>query len=140
VIVLGIMLRAWYPSLKDFITKKHLDLCGQVMLGTGMLVCFGYFCEAWMGWYSHSTYEWGTTVQRMFGPYGWSYWTLIFCNFVCIQPLWSRTVRRSNFWLFPADHLDHRDPGDAAEEGRRSGRARDHGRAAVTTRVPHVAT
>ena len=24
----------------------------------------------------------------MFGPYGWSYWCLIFCNFVFPQLLW----------------------------------------------------
>lgn len=100
VVILGIMLRAWYPSLKDFITRKHLDLSAQVMLGTGMLVCYGYFCEFWMAWYSHAEYEWGTTLERMFGPYGWSYWALIFCNFVCIQPLWSKWVRNNDIALF----------------------------------------
>jgi molybdopterin-containing oxidoreductase family membrane subunit len=52
-----------------------------------------------MGWYSHSIYEKDTTWQRMFGPYGWSYWCLIFCNFVVPQLLWSKKVRRSGLWL-----------------------------------------
>ena len=67
----------WY-KLEDFITDQHLDICGKVMLATGLLVSYGYFSEFWMAWYSHSLYEWGTTMERMFGPYGWSYWCLIF--------------------------------------------------------------
>jgi Ni/Fe-hydrogenase subunit HybB-like protein len=64
-----------------------------VMLATGLLVSYGYFSELWMAWYSHSEYEWGTTQQRMFGPYGWSYWCLIFCNFVAPQILWFKKFR-----------------------------------------------
>jgi Ni/Fe-hydrogenase subunit HybB-like protein len=98
VVALAIPVRKWY-GLQDFFTDHHLDVCGKVMLGTGMLVCYGYFSEAWMAWYGHSLYEWGTTIERMFGPYGWSYWCLLFCNFVVPQLLWSRKVRRSEFWL-----------------------------------------
>ncbi len=99
VIILGIPLRNWY-GMGDFITRKHLDLCAKVMLGTGMLVCFGYFCEIWMSVYSHSKYERATTWQRLFGPYGWSYWCLITCNFVVPQLLWSKRIRNNDFWLF----------------------------------------
>ena len=99
VIVIAIPLRKYYPEMKNYITRKHLDYCSQVMFGTGMLVCFGYACEAWMSWYSHSMYEWGTTMQRMFGPYGWSYWILLTCNFVVPQLLWSRKIRHNDLWL-----------------------------------------
>ena len=102
VIVLAIPMRRWF-KLEDFITDRHLDLCGRVMLATGLLVCYGYFSELWMGWYSHSIYEQYVVKSRvgLFEyPYAWSYWVLIFCNFVCIQPLWSKRVRSSKFWLF----------------------------------------
>lgn len=99
VIVLAIPLRKYYPRVAAFVTRKHLDYSAQVMLGTGMLVCFGYACEVWMSWYSHSAYETGTTYQRLFGPYGWSYWILITCNFVVPQLLWSKKIRHSDFWL-----------------------------------------
>jgi Ni/Fe-hydrogenase subunit HybB-like protein len=99
VIVLAIPMRRYYPAVAVFITRKHLDYSAQVMFGTGMLVCFGYACEVWMAWYGHSEYEWGTTLQRMFGPYGWSYWTLITCNFVIPQLLWSRKVRHNDVCL-----------------------------------------
>jgi len=99
VIVLAIPMRKYYPAVAAFITRKHLDYAAQVMFGTGMLVCFGYACEAWMAWYGRSVYEWGTTKQRMFGPYGWSYWILITCNFVVPQLLWSRKIRHNDVWL-----------------------------------------
>ncbi len=99
VIVLAIPMRRYYPAVAAFITRKHLDYSAQVMFGTGMLVCFGYACEVWMAWYGHSAYEWGTTWQRMFGPYGWSYWILITCNFVVPQLLWSRKIRHNDLWL-----------------------------------------
>jgi len=99
VLVLAIPLRKWY-HLEDFITDWHIDNCAKVMLATGMMVCYGYFSEVWMGWYSHSEYEWGTNKIRMFGPYGWSYWCLIFCNFVCPQILWVKKWRMNPLILF----------------------------------------
>ncbi len=99
VLVLAIPLRKWY-GLEDFITDWHIDNCAKVMLATGLLVSYGYFSEVWMAWYSHSEYEWGTTWERMFGPYGWSYWCLIFCNFVAPQVLWIKKYRTHSGMLF----------------------------------------
>jgi molybdopterin-containing oxidoreductase family membrane subunit len=100
VIALAIPIRAWYPGMRDFITRKHLDNSAKVMLATGMLVCYGYFSEVWMAWYGRSLYEYQTTVERMFGPYGWSYWVLLFCNLVVPQFLWSKRVRYNDLALF----------------------------------------
>jgi molybdopterin-containing oxidoreductase family membrane subunit len=53
-----------------------------------------------MAWYGHTLYEWGTTMERMFGPYGWSYWCLL--GFNCAFPLtflWSKKIRTSEFWM-----------------------------------------
>jgi len=99
VVALAIPIRKWY-GLEDFFTDHHLDICGKVMLATGFLVTYGYFSELWMAWYGHSLYEWGTTIERVFGPYGWSYWCLIFFN--CAFPLtvlWSKRVRRNMIML-----------------------------------------
>ena len=99
VVALAIPIRKWY-KLEDFLTDHHLDIMGKVMLTTGFLVTYGYFSEIWMAWYGHSLYEWGTTIERVFGPYGWSYWALLFFN--CAFPLtflWSKKIRTSPFWL-----------------------------------------
>jgi molybdopterin-containing oxidoreductase family membrane subunit len=38
--------------------------------------------------------------NRMTGPYGWSYWALIFCNVVVINTLWWKPLRTNVFYLF----------------------------------------
>ena len=99
VVIIAIPVRRWY-KLEDFFSDHHLDIMGKVMLATGFLVTYGYFSELWMAWYGHTLYEWGTTIERMFGPYGWSYWCLI--GFNCAFPLtalWSRKMRTSPFWM-----------------------------------------
>ncbi len=99
VVAIALPVRKWY-KLEDFFTDHHMDIMGKVMLTTGFLVTYGYFSEAWMAWYGHSLYEWGTTLERMFGPYGWTYWCLI--GFNCVFPLtflWSKKIRTSPFWM-----------------------------------------
>ncbi len=100
VIWLAVPLRHFY-GMTDLITMKHMELCGKVMLGTGLLVSYGYFCELWFAWYGQSEYEWGTTLQRIwYGPYAWAYWMLILTNTLIPQLLWHPYFRKSEFWLF----------------------------------------
>ncbi len=100
VLVLGIPMRKWY-KLEDFITDWHLDCSAKVMLASGMMVSFGYLCEVWFAWYSHSAVEWESTVLRVWsGPYAWSYWALIACNFVIPQILWWKKMRYNMTVLF----------------------------------------
>ena len=99
VLTLMIPLRALY-GLQDFITERHLDNMGKVMLVAGLIVAYGYFMEQFMAWYSASQYESFLMQNRMFGPYGIVYWALILCNILVPQILWSRRVRLSTFWLF----------------------------------------
>ena len=99
VVWLAVPLRKFY-GMSDMITTNHLNLCAKVMITTGLLVSYGYFLELWMAFYSHSIYEVETTMQRMFGPYGWSYWVLITTNTVIPQLLWFRKVRTNDWLLF----------------------------------------
>lgn len=99
VLTLMIPLRALY-GLQDFITERHLDNMGKVMLVAGLIVAYGYFMEQFMAWYSASLYEGFMMQNRMFGPYGVVYWALILCNILVPQMLWSRRVRLSTLWLF----------------------------------------
>jgi len=99
VVTLAVPLRALY-KLEDFITAKHLDNMGKIILATGMIVVYGYFMEAFMAWYSGSKYEGYMILNRMTGPYAPQYWLLIFCNAVVPQLLWSAKVRRNTMALF----------------------------------------
>jgi molybdopterin-containing oxidoreductase family membrane subunit len=94
VVTLAIPLRAVY-GLHDFITVKHIDNCAKLMLVTGLIVAYGYASELFMGWYSGDTFDWYMNYNRIAGPYGWSYCTIIFCNVVAPQSLWLRQVRQS---------------------------------------------
>ena len=94
VVTLAIPLRKFY-KLEDFVTLKHIDNCGKLMLVTGLIVAYGYAIELFLGWYSGNEYESFMLKNRMTGPYAWSFWMLILCNVITPQALWSRRVRQS---------------------------------------------
>jgi Polysulphide reductase, NrfD len=99
VLTLAIPLRKWY-GMEDFITMRHIENMAKVMLVTGLIVFYGYLIEAFFGWYSANEYEKYMIVNRMTGPYAWSYWALIFCNGLMPQTLWSKKLRTNLTWLF----------------------------------------
>jgi molybdopterin-containing oxidoreductase family membrane subunit len=87
-------------GLEDFITMKHLDNMGKVLLATGLIVGYGYMMEAFSAYYSGNPYERYMIMNRMGGPYAAFYWCLVACNIVTPQFLWSRKVRSSVGALF----------------------------------------
>ena len=99
VLTLAIPLRAIY-GLQDFITMRHLDDMAKVMLGTGLIVVYGYMMENFMAWYSGNLFEQYMATNRVTGPYGLFYWLLLICNGLAIQLLWFRRVRASVPLLF----------------------------------------
>ena len=101
VMTLAIPLRAVY-RLEDFITLRHLGNMAKVMLVTALIVSYGYAMEAFYAYYSGNDYERYVMVNRAFGPYAWSYWALIACNFLLPQLFWFRSVRRNVPLLFVA--------------------------------------
>src|SRR6185295_9351119 len=82
-------------GLHDFITDRHLDNMGKVMLATGLIVAYGYGIEAFTAWYSANRYETFMMWNRLFGPYRFHYYALLLCNIVAPQALWWRKVRIS---------------------------------------------
>ena len=93
VLTLAIPVRRWY-HLEDMITMRHIECMAKVMLGTGLIVAYGYAMEAFMAWYSGEEYERYGFYSRMWaGGYWWTYWVLILCNILIPQALWSRRVR-----------------------------------------------
>ena len=99
VILLAVPLRVAF-GLQDFITMRHLQNMGKVLLATGLIVVYGYAMEAYMAWYSGNGFEWFMLANRATGPYR-TYWaTLMFCNAVAPQVLWFRKARNSVATLF----------------------------------------
>jgi Ni/Fe-hydrogenase subunit HybB-like protein len=99
VMTCAIPLRKAY-GLQDFITMRHLENMALVILATGLIVSYGYAMEAFFAWYSGNPYERYMYANRVFGPYAWSYWSLIACNFLVPQLLWIKGVRTSVAALF----------------------------------------
>jgi Ni/Fe-hydrogenase subunit HybB-like protein len=99
VLTLIIPLRAWY-NMRDLITLRHIEASAKVMLGTGLIVAYGYAMEAFFAWYSGDKYESFMYWNRMTGPYGWAYVMLILCNVLLPQSLWSQKVRRNTILVW----------------------------------------
>jgi molybdopterin-containing oxidoreductase family membrane subunit len=100
VLTLAIPLRKVF-GLEGLVTDRHIDNMGKVMLATGGIVAYGYGMEVFMAWYSASHWEYFMMWNRMFGPMGWSYWVLIFCNIAFpLTTLWSRKLRTNISFMF----------------------------------------
>lgn len=104
VLTLMIPLRAVF-KLHAYITERHLENMGKVMLVTGLIVAWGYCTELFMAWYSGNIYERFMMHNRIFGPYWMAYWALILCNIIVPQLMWIKRCRTSVFWLFFASQF-----------------------------------
>ena len=99
VMTLAIPLRKFY-GLEEFITMRHLRNMSKIMLATGLIVGYGYMMETFTAWYSANTFEEFMIRNRMTGPYATAYWSLILCNILIPQILWSRKARGNVPLLF----------------------------------------
>ena len=99
VLILAIPIRYFY-GLEDFVTKRHLENSGMIMLATGLIVAYGYIMETFLAWYGGNTYDKFLVWNRMHGPYWWVYAILVTTNVLIPQVLWIKRVRTSTLWLF----------------------------------------
>ncbi len=101
VMTLAILARKIY-KLENVITIYHLENMNKVMLVTGMMVGYAYSCEFFIAWYSGNGYERFAFINRAFGPFWWSYFSMIFCNVVVPQIFWFKKWRTSIPVMFVA--------------------------------------
>jgi molybdopterin-containing oxidoreductase family membrane subunit len=99
VLTLAIPARKMF-KLEDFITMKHLENMGKIMLATGMIVFYSYAMEAFFAFYSGNGYERYMWLNRVHGPYWKMYAMLIVCNGLAPQMMWFRRMRTSTVGLF----------------------------------------
>ncbi len=101
VLTLAIPARKMF-HLEDFITMKHLENMGKIMLATGLIVFYAYAVEAFYAYYSGNVFERYMMLNRAFGPYWKMYWMLILCNGLAPQIMWIKRCRTSTTWLLVA--------------------------------------
>ena len=80
-------------GLKHLITRRHIENMNKIMLATGSMVGYAYATEFFIAWYSGNLTEGFVFVNRAFGPYWWSYWTMVSCNVLVPQLFWFRFFR-----------------------------------------------
>src|ERR1043165_9499804 len=83
-LTLAIPIRKAY-HLEDFITMRHLENMGKVVLATGLIVTYSYLSEGFFAWYSGDQFEQYMELDRIFGRYGYMYWILIIGNILTPQ-------------------------------------------------------
>jgi molybdopterin-containing oxidoreductase family membrane subunit len=101
VVTLAIPLRIIF-GLESFLTLRHMSNAAKVMLLTGSIVGYGYFTEVFIAYYSGNTYERYVAINRVFGPYAWSYWGIVIINILVPQIFWFPKVRVNLPVLFVA--------------------------------------
>ena len=94
VVSLMCLIRFFVPRFKDYITIKHMENMNKIIMLTGMIVGYAYASEFFIAWYSGASYEQYAFLNRMFGPYWFSYWTMITCNVIIPQAFWFKKLRR----------------------------------------------
>ena len=99
--VLTLLLIARYVmNYQDYITTEHLEAMTKVILLTGSIVGLAYITEFVIAAYSGYEYEQYAFANRMFGPYAWAYWTMMFCNLMAPQVFWSKWARNTPWFIF----------------------------------------
>jgi Ni/Fe-hydrogenase subunit HybB-like protein len=97
--MIAVVLRTLF-HLQNLVTDDHLDVLGKVLLASGLMTAYGYVFEIFDALYSGGPHELQTLADRLSGAYAWTYWGAVVCNFVVLQALWWRAVRRSQWALF----------------------------------------
>ncbi|MBT8326662.1 MAG: polysulfide reductase NrfD [Bacteroidia bacterium] len=87
-------------NYQNYITVEHLEAMTKVILLTGSIVGLAYITEFVIAAYSGYQYEQYAFANRMFGPYAWAYWTMMFCNLVAPQIFWSKWARTTPWFIF----------------------------------------
>ena len=87
--------------LQHLITDNHLALMNKIIIATSLMVGYAYAVELFMAWYGGIAVERYAFVNRALGPYAWAYWTMVGCNVVVPQLLWSGRIRRSAVLMYP---------------------------------------
>jgi molybdopterin-containing oxidoreductase family membrane subunit len=98
-LTIAVPMRAVF-GLQDFITARHLNNIGKLMLVCGSIVAYSYLVEIFMAFYGGDPYETFMVRNRIGGPYAPIYWTVIACNVIIPQLLWLARTRASPLALF----------------------------------------
>ena len=84
VLILILPMRHFF-NLHAYVTEKHLDAMGKLILVTGLVLTYFYICEIFTSLYSGEHIEKASLFWKVTQTYAWALWTMYFCN--CVAPL-----------------------------------------------------
>ena len=87
-------------GLEELVTIDHLQNLCKLILVTSLIIAYAYGTELFMAWYAGNPFEQYTFTNRLFGPYGWCFWTMVLCNVLLPQLLWFRWFRTTPWAMF----------------------------------------
>ncbi len=79
--------------LEAYITMHHIENMCKVIIATGGMVGLAYATEIFIAYYSGNEYERYAFINRVLGPYAWTYWTMVGCNVLAPQFFWFKKIR-----------------------------------------------
>jgi Ni/Fe-hydrogenase subunit HybB-like protein len=87
-------------KLEDVITITHLQNMCKLILTTSLIIGYAYATELFMAWYAGNPFEMYAFKNRLFGPYGWCFATMVVCNVILPQLFWFRWFRTTPWVMF----------------------------------------
>jgi len=100
VLTILIPVRALYPPLQGLVSTFHVDKMCKVLLLTGSLIGYCYAIELFTVWYGGNPWEQSAFRERIFGPYGWAFASMVFCNVLVPQLFWFQAARSHLLWVW----------------------------------------
>ncbi|MBV9750721.1 MAG: polysulfide reductase NrfD [Acetobacteraceae bacterium] len=87
-------------GLYPYITERHLDVLGRLLLLCSLGVAYCYTMDAFDAFYSDDKAVKVMFHARVFGEYGWIWWLTIGLNCLLPLTLWARSLRLRPVVLF----------------------------------------
>ncbi|HVP12077.1 MAG TPA: NrfD/PsrC family molybdoenzyme membrane anchor subunit [Phycisphaerae bacterium] len=87
-------------GLQSVVTMRHLENLNKMILATGSMVAYAYVIEFFTSWYSGNLYERFSSLNRILGPYWWTFWIMIVGNVIAPQLFWFRWCRLTPWAMF----------------------------------------
>ena len=74
-----------YMNFEHYITQRHFDNLGKLLLALSLIWTYINILELFTGWYSGTSTEYEALKYKLFGYYAWLYWEMIL--FCAVAPL-----------------------------------------------------
>jgi molybdopterin-containing oxidoreductase family membrane subunit len=79
--------------LQRYITTRHVEVLGRLLLTSSLFVGYAYIMDAFTTYYGGEKAEITMFQEKLFGYYAGIYWATILFNVLLPQLLWFRTIR-----------------------------------------------